>query len=104
MKDNEIKDRLDKVYHRVNANPSFALPVVDLPVDRILAVKVSEVIDLIGDMDLIEVHRLVELAERIGMDDEAREQLEKAESAMKEIVRGVVEEQIHTDQQEEQEE
>jgi hypothetical protein len=68
MNDDEIKERLEKVYKRVNIDPSYTQPVYDLPVDRVLAVKLSDVSDLLADMDLWDVHRLVQLATRIRMD------------------------------------
>ncbi len=60
----KIKDCLEKVYRRVNTNPAFSQPVNDLPIDRVLGVRVADVIDIIGDLDLIDVEKMVSLAMR----------------------------------------
>jgi hypothetical protein len=50
------------LYGRLSS-PEYAQPRFDLPVDRLNAVKVAEVVDLIGDLDLREVMCLLEMAE-----------------------------------------
>jgi hypothetical protein len=63
MEDNKISDRLDRVARRVINEPSCALPpILDTPIDRVLNVEVSKVLDLVGNMTLMEVHNVVQLA------------------------------------------
>jgi hypothetical protein len=95
MKDDEIKDRLDEVFRRVNTSPTYSQPSFDLPLDRILALRVPEVFDLIEDMSLSDVHRLVQLAMRFENLD--REAIEEFEAKTTEIVREVFEESLPHD-------
>jgi hypothetical protein len=101
MEDAEIKERLEKVYKRANIDPCYAQPVFDWPVDRVLAVKLSDISDLLVDMDLCDVHRLVQLAMRIGMDPDDREGVENFERKMLDVAREIVDEQLRRKQQEE---
>jgi hypothetical protein len=57
MDDQKIRDAMEKVYKRANIGSKHAQPVYDLPIDRVLAMKVAEVVDLIGHLTLLELFR-----------------------------------------------
>jgi hypothetical protein len=51
---------LDRLFERVK-DPAFAQPLPrDLPIDRLMGVRVKDVADLIGHLDLMDVHMLME--------------------------------------------
>jgi hypothetical protein len=69
-----IAERRDRIFKRVNGNPDNAMPVYDDPVDRVLGTEVAEVLDLVRDLTLFQVHQIVtDLIDSIDAEDEPLE-------------------------------
>jgi hypothetical protein len=55
-----LAERWDRIFKRVNSSPAYAQLAYDDPVHRVMCVMVTEVLDLISDLDLFQVYKMMQ--------------------------------------------
>jgi hypothetical protein len=82
----EIAERAEEIFKRVNRDPAYRMPVFDDPVSRVMGTEVSAVMDLIGDLTIGDVHMIILHLQRKGISDEDREALAEVEKIIGDVV------------------